>query len=1066
MHVNGSAFDFRRLSDDDSDLADVSPEERRRRLEIRNRIRSSLPRIEDANERVQRERLEARQQEAEAQRAVETKRAQSAAVASDADTKLLATISRLIDAKIADAFATQLDSRLDDWIIEWLQTGGLVEDDDGDDGPGNIIWAVVGKSIGLVRRRMRKEIASATEEVRRDIAAKLIEARERTVEMFATRPAYNQDRADLAIDRAAAKLRDEVGDKVAALERGFEARLADLEGRLSVPGEMPIAKVWAPDSAALAGELFTHAGSSWQARQNTGQTPGGDHWLCLARGGDIIEGDAAGALDQHFGDTRREIRAEVAEEQARMVNRVEAMIAAAEGRMVDALASRPTFDPGQTGRAIEAAVERVREESDHALEALKREFAGQLQELRERLGDVASRPSFDQGQIERAAGAASEVAVARLRVGLDDVAEAQVRALDARLADLEAQRREFAVQLHGLKERLGDIASRPTFDQGQIDRAVEVAVARASAKLSETSDRALEAALETQRREFAVQLQMLRERLGDVASRPSFDQDQIERAAGAASEVAVARFRVGLDDVVEAQARALDSRLAELEAQRREFAVELQGLKERLGDVASRPAFDQGQIDRAVEVAVARASAKFSETFDRALETALGAERREFAVQLQAVKERVGEIANRPSSDQSQVEHAAAAAAEIAVAKLRIGLDDVVEAQAGTFEAQLAEVEAQRREFALQLQALKERVVDVASRPVFDQSQVDCSLQTAVAGTRVEMRAEFDHALKAWLEENGLALEARVAEFERRAEIAEQRARALEAAIAEVRQQVRDDAIRITGDVHARARDASVAATIELRSELDSKFAAHLAQTEKRGDRAEERARALEIAVTKLRDAVRDDVAAASGDLRQQAGDAAVATVAELRTEIEAKIAAVAERPGKLTIAKTYEPGAVVYRGEIVVHDGATWQAKCDTAQTAGGSDYVCVARAGVDGADGRSLSLRGPYDMHAKYTNLDIVEFGGELFVALSDHPALCPGEGWRLLALRGKVGEKGASGPRGHKGDRGPSGVKLHSWQIDRERYRASPLMEDGTVGPMLELRPLFEQFQIETS
>ena len=131
MHVNGSAFDFRRLSDDDSDLANVSPEERRRRLEIRVRIRSSLPRIEDANERVQRERLEARQQEAEAQPA------QSAVVASESDTKqLLATISRLIDAKIADAFATQLDSRLDDWIVEWLQTGGQVEDgDSGDDGP-------------------------------------------------------------------------------------------------------------------------------------------------------------------------------------------------------------------------------------------------------------------------------------------------------------------------------------------------------------------------------------------------------------------------------------------------------------------------------------------------------------------------------------------------------------------------------------------------------------------------------------------------------------------------------------------------------------------------------------------------------------------------------------------------------------------------------------------------------------------------------------------------------------------------------------------------------------------
>jgi hypothetical protein len=267
MHVNGSAFDFRRLSDDDSDLADVSPEERRRRLEIRNRIRSSFPHIEDANERVQRERLEARQQEADAQRAAEEQRAQSAAVASDVEMKnFVASIGELIDSKIADAFATQLD----DHLVEWLQTGGQVEDDGGDDGPGNIIWAVVGKSIGLERRRTREQIKTAIEELKREIAAKLIEARERTVEMVATRPAYNQDRADFVIERAAAKLRDEFDDKVAPLERGFEARLADLEGRLRVPGEIPIAKVWAPDSAALAGELYTHAGSSWQARQNTG----------------------------------------------------------------------------------------------------------------------------------------------------------------------------------------------------------------------------------------------------------------------------------------------------------------------------------------------------------------------------------------------------------------------------------------------------------------------------------------------------------------------------------------------------------------------------------------------------------------------------------------------------------------------------------------------------------------------------------------------------------------------------------------------------------------------------
>jgi hypothetical protein len=517
----------------------------------------------------------------------------------------------LIDTKIANAFATQLD----DHLVEWLQTGGQVEDD-GDDGPGNIIWAAVGKSMGLERRRMRKEIASAAEEVRRDIADKLVALRERTVEMVATRPAYNQDRADLAIERAAAKLRDEFGDKVAALERGFKARLADLEGRLHVPREMPIAKVWAPDSAALVGELYTHAGSSWQARRNTGQTPGGDHWLCLARGGEVIEGDDASALDQRLGDTRREIREEVAEEQARMVNRIEAMIAAAEARMVDALASQPAFDPGQTGCVIETAVARVREESDRALEAQKRELAAQLQALRERLGDEVSRRSFDQGQIERAAAAAAEIAVAPLRVGLDDVVEVQARAFDARLADLEAR--------------------------------------------------------------------------------------------------------------------------------------------------------------------------------------------------LMAI-------------------------------------------------------------------------------------------------------------------------------------------------------------------------------------------------------------------------------------------------------------------PGKLPIARAWKPQTVAYAGSFVVHDGSAWQATKDTATRPGdGDDWICVAPGGRNGCDGKSIALRGPFDLRERYSALDTITHEGQSFIAVCDNPTGIPGtgNGWLLIAARGVKGEKGALGPRGHRGDRGPNGAKLHSWRIDKEGYRVSPLFEDGSVGPKLNLRELFALYQEQTS
>jgi hypothetical protein len=40
------------------------------------------------------------------------------------------------------------------------------------------------------------------------------------------------------------------------------------------------------------------------------------------------------------------------------------------------------------------------------------------------------------------------------------------------------------------------------------------------------------------------------------------------------------------------------------------------------------------------------------------------------------------------------------------------------------------------------------------------------------------------------------------------------------------------------------------------------------------------------------------------------------------------------------------------------------------------------------------------------------------------------------------------------------------IASWQIDRAHYRAVPTMSDGRAGATLDLRELFEQFQVETS
>jgi len=86
-----------------------------------------------------------------------------------------------------------------------------------------------------------------------------------------------------------------------------------------------------------------------------------------------------------------------------------------------------------------------------------------------------------------------------------------------------------------------------------------------------------------------------------------------------------------------------------------------------------------------------------------------------------------------------------------------------------------------------------------------------------------------------------------------------------------------------------------------------------------------------------------------------------------------------------------------------------------------------------------------------------------GSSFVALKDAPGPCPGGDWHLLASCGKRGQRGMTGLRG---ERGAAGAGIQSWSVDRNRYTATPIMTDGSIGPTLSLRGLFEQFLLETN
>jgi hypothetical protein len=113
------------------------------------------------------------------------------------------------------------------------------------------------------------------------------------------------------------------------------------------------------------------------------------------------------------------------------------------------------------------------------------------------------------------------------------------------------------------------------------------------------------------------------------------------------------------------------------------------------------------------------------------------------------------------------------------------------------------------------------------------------------------------------------------------------------------------------------------------------------------------------------------------------------------------------------------------------------------------------------DGRDGRGFRVRGTWDRNERYFALDVVACGGSSFAARRDDPGECPGDGWQIVACQGKRGTRGELGERGLQGPPGRDAPSIVDWSINRETYTATPVMSDGSKGPALEMRALFEKF-----
>jgi hypothetical protein len=345
--------------------------------------------------------------------------------------------------------------------------------------------------------------------------------------------------------------------------------------------------------------------------------------------------------------------------------------------------------------------------------------------------------------------------------------------------------------------------------------------------------------------------------------------------------------------------------------------------------------------------------------------------------------------------------------------------------------------------------------------------------------------AEFDRANPGWRED---ARERQEREFEKRKAEAEKRQQARKAREAEEKQQAvaTNWYAAVDGRFHEHlanwlwgAIDERITQHIkiaqkplvEATGDVFGQFRAQLRREFKHGIEEMCSAFGAQLAALEERLASNDQAAwAVQGRAQREEFKRALE---EERHAFETKIAALEERlravPGILPVAKTWCQESVSYQAEFVCHDGSLWQARKDTAQAPGGSDWICVARAGHDGCDGLTLNFRGGLDAYKKYQQFDVIEFDGSSFVALRDNPGIPGDPGWQLLCHRGNRGPAGDVGPRGRKGERGARGEAMPtivSWTIDRTHYRAVPTMSNGQAGAPLELRGLFEQFVLESS
>lgn len=178
-------------------------------------------------------------------------------------------------------------------------------------------------------------------------------------------------------------------------------------------------------------------------------------------------------------------------------------------------------------------------------------------------------------------------------------------------------------------------------------------------------------------------------------------------------------------------------------------------------------------------------------------------------------------------------------------------------------------------------------------------------------------------------------------------------------------------------------------------------------------------------------------------------------TLAEMRRAIEARLLEVKDgADGRDGIdGRDGEPGPQGEAGEqgpqgeqgLPGNDGAPGE-KGDAGEPGERGETGEKGDTGSDGPPAYVGEAKGLFDPEAEYCARDVVALNGSAFMAKADNPGECPGDGWMLLAQKGKRGEKGDRGERGMEGKSGKDGAQPIALTIDRESMEFRMILDSG--------------------